>query len=140
MNKRLSIILYLTFGASLLAGCASHWENPNESVAAQKLKIRNLLITPTMYDHAGVILEGMVWDLEHIDDPDTPDQVYAMFKLADKDGNYVNVKSPGMKPLLKEGERIKIKGIHRVIFEEETRMINYHVDAKQILPPSNFPY
>ncbi|NIP31922.1 MAG: hypothetical protein GTN59_15715, partial [Candidatus Dadabacteria bacterium] len=57
----------------------------------------------------------MVWDLEHIDDPDTPDQVYAMFKLADKDGNYVNVKSPGMKPLLKEGERIKIKGIHRVI-------------------------
>ncbi|NIV43142.1 MAG: hypothetical protein GWN11_03540 [Candidatus Dadabacteria bacterium] len=130
----------LIIAISFLAGCSGKWQNPNDSVAAQELKIRNLLITPTIYDHAGVILEGKVWDLDFIEDPENADNVYSMFKLADKDGNYVNVTSEGMTTLLQEGERIKVIGIHRVLYSEETRLVSYLVDAKQILPPSTFHY
>lgn len=123
-----------------LAGCTGKWQNPNDTVAAQELKIRNLLIMPNIYDHAGVILEGKIWDLDFVEDKENPDKVYSMFKLADKDGNFVHVTSEGMTTLLQEGEIVKVIGIHRVLYGLETRTISYLVDAKQILPPSTFHY
>lgn len=123
-----------------LAGCTGKWQNPNDTIAAQELKIRNLLIMPNIYDHAGVILEGKIWDLDFVEDKENPDKVYSMFKLADKDGNFVHVTSEGMTTLLQEGEIVKVIGIHRVLYGLETRTISYLVDAKQILPPSTFHY
>ncbi|NIP37766.1 MAG: hypothetical protein GWO07_01765 [Candidatus Dadabacteria bacterium] len=139
--KRTNItILILIFAISFAAGCAGPWKSPNESIAAQELKIRNLLITPTIYDHAGVILEGKVWDLEFIEDKEDPDTMHSVFKLADRDGNYVNVTSDYMTTLLKEGEIVKITGMHTVIFDKESRMVTYHVQASKITPPSTFHY
>lgn len=130
----------LIIAISFLAGCTGKWQNPNDTIAAQELKIRNLLIMPNIYDHAGVILEGKIWDLDFVEDKENPDKVYSMFKLADKDGNFVHVTSEGMTTLLQEGEIVKVIGIHRVLYGLETRTISYLVDAKQILPPSTFHY
>ena len=125
-----SIIILSTV---FFAGCIGQWQNPAVSIPAQELKIRELLIMPTIYDSAGVILEGKVWDLSFEGDTDKPDGVYTIFKLADKDGNYVNVKSPGMTTLLEEGVKVKVIGLHRIIQDKDTGMISNLIEAKQII-------
>jgi hypothetical protein len=133
MKTRNIIFPLLVAAIPFLTGCIGQWQNPNTSIAAQELKIRNLLIMPIGYDSAGVILEGKVWDLEFIEDKDKPDEVYSKFKLADKDGNYVDVKSPGMTTLLVEGAKVKVIGLHRIIHDEDTRITSSMIEAKQII-------
>jgi len=133
MKTQNIIFPLLILAISFLAGCIGQWQNPNNSIAAQELKIRNLLVMPTIYDSAGVILEGKVWDLDFVEDKDNPDEVYSKFKLADKDGNYVIVRSLGMTTLLQEGAMIKVIGLHRIIYDKDSRLISYHVEAKQII-------
>ena len=111
---------------SFLAGCIGQWQNPNAAIPAQEIEIRNLLVMPTIYDSAGVILEGKVWDLDFVEDKDNPDEVYSTFKLADKDGNYVIVRSPGMTTLLVEGSMIKVIGLHKIIYDKDSRLISNH--------------
>lgn len=133
MNTKNIIFPLLILAISFLAGCIGQWQNPNAAIPAQEIKISNLLIFPTIYDSAGVILEGKVWDLDFVEDKDNPDEVYSTFKLADKDGNYVIVRSPGMTTLLQEGAMIKVIGLHRVIYDEDTRIVSNLVEAKQII-------
>lgn len=133
MNTKKIIFPLLILAISFLAGCIGQWQNPNAAIPAQEIKISNLLIFPTAYDRAGVILEGKVWDLDFVEDKDNPDEVYSTFKLADKDGNYVIVRSPGMTTLLQEGAMIKVIGLHRVIYDEDSRLISNHIEAKQII-------
>lgn len=134
MNTQKLIYPLFVVAISFLAGCVGEWQNPNNSVAAQELKIRNLLIFPIMYDSAGVILEGKIWDLDLIDDKDNTDQVYSKFKLADKDGNYVYVTSADTSTLLQEGEMVKVIGIHRLLHDRDVNEIANLIEAKKIVP------
>jgi hypothetical protein len=133
MKTQNIIFPLLILAISFLAGCIGQWQNPNAAIPAQEIEISNLLIFPTAYDRAGVILEGKVWDLDFVEDKDNPDEVYSEFKLADKNGNYVIVRSPGMTTLLQEGAMIKVIGLHRVIYNEDTRIVSNLVEAKQII-------
>ncbi len=133
MKTQKIIFPLLILAISFLAGCIGQWQNPNAAIPAQEIEISNLLIFPTAYDRAGVILEGKVWDLDFVEDKDNPDEVYSEFKLADKDGNYVIVRSPGMTTLLQEGAMIKVIGLHRVIYDVDTRIVSNLVEAKQII-------
>ncbi len=133
MNTKKIIFPLLILAISFLAGCIGQWQNPNAAIPAQEIEIRSLLVMPTIYDSAGVILEGKVWDLDFIEDKDNPDEVYSTFKLADEDGNYVIVRSPGMTTLLQEGAMIKVIGLHKIIYDKDSRLISYHVEAKQII-------
>ncbi len=133
MKTQIIIFPLLILAISLLAGCIGQWQNPNASMPAQELKIRNLLVMQIGYESAGVILKGKVWDLDFVEDKDNPDEVYSTFKLADKDGNYVIVRSPGMTTLLQEGAMIKVIGLHRTIYDKDSRLISSHVEAKQII-------
>jgi len=133
MKTQNIIFPLLILAISFLAGCIGQWQNPNAAIPAQEIEISNLLIFPTAYDRAGVILEGKVWDLDFVEDKDNPDEVYSEFKLADKDGYYVIVRSPGMTTLLQEGAMIKVIGLHRVIYNEDTRIVSNLVEAKQII-------
>ncbi len=133
MKTQKIIFPLLVVAISFLAGCIGQWQNPNAAIPAQELKIRNLLVMPTIYDSAGVILKGKVWDLDFVEDKDNPDEVYSTFKLADKDGNYVIVRSPGMTTLLVEGAMIKVIGLHRITYDGDSRLISSHVEAKQII-------
>ena len=133
MNTKNIIFPLLILAISFLAGCIGQWQNPNAAIPAQEIEIRNLLVMPTIYDNAGVILEGKVWDLDFVEDKDNPDEVYSTFKLADKDGNYVIVRSPGMTTLLQEGAMIKVIGLHKIIYDKDSRLISNHIEAKQII-------
>jgi len=132
-KQNILVPIFLILAIPFLTGCVGQWQNPNDSLAAQELEIRNLLILPTVYDRAGVILKGKVWDLEFVEDADKPDGVYSKFKLADKDGNYVDVQSAGMTTLLTEGALVKVFGLHRVIHDKDTRTISYLIEAKKII-------
>ncbi|TDI98079.1 MAG: hypothetical protein E2O67_00420 [Deltaproteobacteria bacterium] len=133
MKTQNIIFPLLILAISFLAGCIGQWQNPNAAIPAQEIEIRNLLVMPTIYDNAGVILEGKVWDLDFVEDKDNPDEVYSTFKLADKDGNYVIVRSPGMTTLLQEGAMIKVIGLHKIIYDKDSRLISNHIEAKQII-------
>ncbi len=133
MKTQNIIFPLLILAISFLAGCIGQWQNPNAAIPAQEIEIRNLLVMPTIYDNAGVILEGKVWDLDFVEDKDNPDKVYSTFKLADKDGNYVIVRSPGMTTLLQEGAMIKVIGLHKIIYDKDSRLISNHIEAKQII-------
>jgi len=133
MKTQNIIFPLLILAIYFLTGCIGQWQNPNASMPAQELKIRNLLVMQIGYESAGVILKGKVWDLDFVEDKDNPDEVYSTFKLADKDGNYVIVRSPGMTTLLVEGAMIKVIGLHRVIYDEDTRIVSNLVEAKQII-------
>ena len=133
MKTQNIIFPLLILAISFLAGCIGQWQNPNATIPAQEIKISNLLIFPTNYDSAGVILKGKVWDLDFVEDKDNPDEVYSEFKLADKDGNYVIVRSPGMTTLLVEGSMIKVICLHRIIYDKDSRLISNHIEAKQII-------
>ena len=133
MKTQNIIFPLLILAISFLTGCIGQWQNPNASMPAQELKIRNLLVMQIGYESAGVILKGKVWDLDFVEDKNNPDEVYSTFKLADKDGNYVIVRSPGMTTLLVEGAMIKVIGLHRTIYDKDSRLISSHVEAKQII-------
>ena len=133
MKTQNIIFPLLILAISFLAGCIGQWQNPNAAIQAQEIEIRNLLVMPTIYDNAGVILEGKVWDLDFVEDKDNPDKVYSTFKLADKDGNYVIVRSPGMTTLLQEGAMIKVIGLHKIIYDKDSRLISNHIEAIQII-------
>lgn len=133
MKTQNIIFPLLILAISFLAGCIGQWQNPNAAIPAQEIEIRNLLVMPTIYDNAGVILEGKVWDLDFVEDKDNPDKVYSTFKLADKDGNYVIVRSPGMTTLLQEGAMIKVIGLHKIIYDKDSRLISNHIEAIQII-------
>ncbi len=133
MKTQNIIFPLLILAIYFLTGCIGQWQNPNASMPAQELKIRNLLVMQIGYESAGVILKGKVWDLDFVEDKDNPDEVYSTFKLADKDGNYVIVRSPGMTTLLVEGAMIKVIGLHRTIYDKDSRLISSHVEAKQII-------
>jgi len=131
MNIICRIVISILFLSPLLSSCTKVWHDPDTSVPSKKVDITSILVTPTIYDGAGVEIEGRVWDLlmEH---SQNGKDTYSMFKLADEEGNYVNVKSKSTLPLVTEGELVKVIGVHRLINDPETNKILNLVEAYSI--------
>ena len=132
MNISSRIIILFFAIPALTISCTKVWQDPDTSIPSKKVDITSVLVMPTIYDGAGVELEGKVWDLlmEHSKYSNKYD--YSTFKLADKDGNYVKVKSNSSLPLVTEGEIIKVVGVHRIIHDANTNKIENLVEAYSI--------
>jgi hypothetical protein len=123
------LILFLFF-----LGCAGEWQNPNTTTPAKKIDITSILINPIAYDSAGVIVEGRVWDLvfntleKNDKDKGSP---YTNFKLADKDGNFVNVFALGYLPIA-EGDIVEVVGIYRRNLSSENYRFLNEIEAKRV--------
>ncbi|HLE26232.1 MAG TPA: hypothetical protein VI935_11400 [Thermodesulfobacteriota bacterium] len=94
-------------------GCAREWQDPNTTIPAKKVDIAAILENPIAFDSAGVIVEGKIWDLVfdkfEREDKETP---FTEFKLADQDGNFVNIFVLGHIPIA-EGDIVEVMGIYR---------------------------
>jgi hypothetical protein len=130
MQKVLLFIFPIIFISFL--GCTKEWQNPNTALPAKELEIRSILAHPNIYDSAGVIVEGKVWDLTfNILKEKGTETPYTSFKLADKDGNYVNVFALGHIPI-SEGGIVKVVGIYRREFKTEGYSFVNEIEAKRI--------
>ncbi len=130
----------LIYSIILLAflGCAREWQNPNTSLPSREVNITNILINPTFYDSSGVKVEGKIWDLVFDTfkekDKESP---YTNFKLADKDGNFVNVFALGHLPLA-EGGFVKVVGIYRRELSTDSYKFNNAIEAKRVEDEKNY--
>lgn len=111
MNKINLLALY--FATIAFISCAREWPDPNTSIPAKELNIARLLALSNSYDSSGVIVKGMIWDLDYVyvnkDETEIP---LTTFKIADQNGNYIGVIAKGYYPVF-DGEIIKVTGIYR---------------------------
>ncbi|GIW47609.1 MAG: hypothetical protein KatS3mg078_1486 [Deltaproteobacteria bacterium] len=130
--KKASIVVFSILLPLIVTGCAKEWQNPDTALPAKKLKITSILVSPHAYDSAGVIVEGKVWDLTfnilEEKDSETP---YTSFKIADKDGNFINVFALGHVPLF-EGDLVEVKGIYRREYITERHSFINEIEAVSI--------
>lgn len=129
---RIPYFFLFIFIPTVLISCAKQWQNPNTAVPYAHTTIREILIAPIGYDSAGVSVEGMVWDLEYDllveDEKEIP---YTSFKIADSDGNYLNVFAEGNYPLI-DGDQVKVIGVYRRQLITEYRNYINEIDANSI--------
>lgn len=130
MNR--NMLLMLTPLLMMILLSCSKWQNPNTALPSKELTIANILITPHAYDGAGVIVEGMVWDLDYDILVDEEMEVpFTTFKIADTDGNYINVFAEGNFPLI-EGEQVRVTGLYRRDYVTKYRNYTNEIEAKTI--------
>lgn len=131
MNKKIIVFLAM-FTASFIIGCSTKWKDPVTSMPAKKEKITRILIAPTIYDSSALIVEGMVWDdMRDNKQTDEGSFPYTLFKIADKDGNYLSVLSLGHLDIV-EGDRVRVLGLFRINMETEHFNYNYIIEAKNV--------
>jgi hypothetical protein len=126
-----AILLMLSFMYIAALGCTREWKNPNTVLPATEVKIERIIVNPTAYDSAGVIVEGKVWDLKFDELEQKTDIPYTSFKLADKDGNYINVFASGHL-LISEGDMVEVTGIYRRELQTESYKFNNEIEAKTV--------
>lgn len=130
MNRNMLLMLTPLILITLFS-CAK-WQDPNTAIPSAELSIANILITPNAYDGAGVIVEGMVWDLNYdLLEDEEMEVPFTSFKIADKDGNYINVFAEGNFPLI-EGEQVKVTGLYRRDYSTKYRNYINEIEAKTI--------
>lgn len=128
----LKALLALTSIALTLLGCAREWQDPNTTIPAKKVDITSILVSSIAYDSAGVIVEGKVWDLmfDKIQEEDR-EIPFTEFKLADQDGYFINVFSPGHIPIA-EGDFVQVTGIYRRELSREKHLFINEIEAIRI--------
>ena len=120
------------FISAVLISCNKEWQDPNTAVPYTHTTIREILIAPIGYDSAGVSVEGMVWDLNYDLLVENEKEIpYTTFKIADSDGNYVNVFAEGNYPLI-DGDQVKVIGVYRRELITESRNYVNEIDANSI--------
>ena len=120
------------FITAVLISCNKEWQDPNTAVPYTHTTIREILIAPIGYDSAGVSVEGMVWDLNYDLLVENEKEIpYTTFKIADSDGNYVNVFAEGNYPLI-DGDQVKVIGVYRRELITESRNYVNEIDANSI--------
>jgi hypothetical protein len=124
MNRISNFFLFI-FIPAVLISCNKQWQDPNTSVPYTHTTIREILIAPIGYDSAGVSVEGMVWDLNYDLLVDNEKEIpVTSFKIADSDGNYLNVFAEGNYPLT-DGDHVKVIGVYRIgLITEHRNNIN----------------
>lgn len=116
----------------VVASCSQTWKDPNTSIPYQVIPISTILISPHAYDSAGINIEGMVWDLAyHVLEMEEIEVPYTTFKIADEDGNFINVYAEGNYPL-SEGEQVKVIGVYRREFVTSQHNYINEIVAKEI--------
>jgi len=130
------IVLSTLLAVVLFSACNKTWNDPNDTMPATKLSIITLLAAPTVYDGAGVNVRGMVWDIVHDDlvysnDGYIETLSFVVFKVSNREGNYVNVYTEEMGDV-KEGDMVEVVGIYRRNFESELRNYTNEIEAKKI--------
>jgi len=130
------IVLSTVLAVVLFSACNKTWNDPNDTMPATKLSIITLLAAPTVYDGAGVNVRGMVWDIVHDDliysnDGYIETLSFVVFKVSNRQGNYVNVYTEKMDDV-KEGDMVEVVGIYRRNFESELRNYTNEIEAKKI--------
>jgi uncharacterized membrane protein len=136
MRER-GFLFIFAMGFLAFLGCAHEWQNPNTALPSKELSIDALLINPIVYDSAGVIIEGKVWDLAFKSLKEKDIEIpYTSFKLADQDGNFVNVFALGDIPVA-EGDIVKVVGIYRREYNTENYSFLNEIEAKRIETKSN---
>lgn len=126
-----AFLLILSFIYIAALGCTREWKNPDTSLPAKELKIESLIINPIAYDSAGVVVEGKVWDLRFDKLEQKTEFPYTSFKLADKDGNYVNVFASGHLPI-SEGDIVEVTGIYRRELQLESYKFDNEIEAENV--------
>lgn len=125
-------IFVFIFIPAVLISCNKKWQDPNTAVPYTHTTIREILIAPIGYDSAGVEVEGMVWDLNYDLLVENEIEIpYTSFKIADPDGNYVNVFAEGNFPLI-DGDQVNVVGVYRRQLETEYRDYINEIDANSI--------
>jgi len=113
-------------------GCAREWQDPNTTIPAKKVDIAAILENPIAFDSAGVIVEGKIWDLVfdkfEREDKETP---FTEFKLADQDGNFVNIFVLGHIPIA-EGDIVEVMGIYRRELGKERIYLANEIEAIRV--------
>ena len=132
MKILLPVIISLLFVIS----CNRTWKNPNTTLPAAKISIASLISVPTVYDGAGVVVKGMVWDvvndeLVYLKDGYVETLNFSLFKLSDKKGNFVNVYTEDIDSI-SEGDLVEVVGIYRREFLSDKRTYINEVEAKNI--------
>jgi hypothetical protein len=130
MERRIFLLILATIFI-FTSGCAREWKNPDKTLPAQKLNIERILVNSVIFDSAGVIVEGKVWDLKFETLKQQTEIPYTSFKLANKDGNYINVFASGHLPI-HEGETVKVTGIYRREFQTESYEFVNEIEAEKI--------
>jgi len=130
------IVLSTILAVVLFSACNKNWNDPNSTMPATKISIITLLAAPTVYDGAGVNVKGMVWDIVHDDlvysnDGYIETLSFVVFKVSNREGNYVNVFTENMDDV-KEGDMVEVVGIYRRNFESELRNYTNEIEAKKI--------
>jgi hypothetical protein len=126
-----AILLILSFVYVAALGCTREWKNPNAALPATEVEIERIIVNPTAYDSAGVIVEGKVWDLKFDKLEQKTDIPYTSFKLADRDGNYVNVFAPDHLPI-SEGDMVEVTGVYRREFQTESYKFDNEIEAERV--------
>lgn len=137
MNKTIIILLISFIVSPMYISCARNWSDPSTSLPTKKLRIDSLLVMPTIYDRAGVEVEGKVWDIAFDSkEGGNNNEIYSYFKLADKHGNYINVISHGISDQIIEGDKVTVVGIYnirRLGVDPQTDNIYNEIEAIKIL-------
>ena len=131
------IVLSTVLAVVLFSACNKTWNDPNSTMPATKISIITLLAAPTVYDGAGVNVRGMVWDIVHDDlvysnDGYIETLSFVVFKVSNREGNYVNVYAEKMDDV-KEGDMVEVVGIYRRNFVSELRSYTNEIEAKKII-------
>lgn len=131
MSRKAFLCIFFTVFLALL-GCAPRWVNPNTTIPAAEFEIATILAHSIAFDSAGVIVVGKVWDVEYrmIKKPYT-EIPYTLFKLADMNGNYINVFAISHFPVI-QGDFVRVLGTYRRDFKSEDYTYVSEIEAKQI--------
>lgn len=132
----MKIFIPLLLTLLLVISCNRTWQDPNTTIPASKISIASLIAVPTVYDGAGVVVKGMVWDvvndeLIYLSDGYVETLAFSLFKLSDKKGNFVNIYTEDYFDV-NEGDIVEVVGIYRREFVGSKRNFTNEIEAKNI--------
>lgn len=111
-NGFITLLLLLVFS---IAGCNKEPEYiPGLGIQGYRAPISKILFSPVAYDGATVAVEGFVRDYsEESGTDEAADKDYTtIFKLADINGNYINILMPGQWEII-NNDYLIVGGIYR---------------------------
>ena len=132
----MKILVALFITSLFIISCNRTWQDPNTTLPAARISIVSLISVPTVYDGAGVVVKGMVWDvvndeLVYLNDGNVETLAFSVFKLSDKKGNFVNIYTED-EIGINEGDIVEVVGIYRREFIAERRNYINEVEAIDI--------
>ena len=133
--KKLLIVLF--FSLIAVFSCNRSWKDPNTTIPSAKISIATILAAPNVYDGAGVVVKGMVWDIVEDDliysvDGYIETLNFYIFKLSDKNGNYIYIYTEDLNNI-KEGDIVEVTGIYRRDYISELRKFNNEIESINIV-------